>query len=364
MIETMTSIGVIVVCLGWFALPLLPTLLEVRRRAEAQPLAIDREHDGDVRHFARRFRSYLESNFQDPSFEERVRQGVAREGQLNDRTPYQIVETDGAKFLDAMKAASSVPALAIFSGAITLPDRLKFPFGVYAAGNIQTGQEAIIRSLYGEGDVFLRRATAVLRWTHAKGVLTVARNSSVFGRATAEGGMRIGGNVEFERLHSRRIIFGEMDTSADAASESLSYPAYLPPSRPMAEDCFSIDGDLDIPPRTLVRGDFVVRGKIHIGRHARVEGSLKSYNDFHLESGVTITGSAVSGRDLRVDADCRVHGPTVASRKLRIGPACRIGSEERMASAIAPSIRIAPGTVVYGTVWAREDGRVGGPDAD
>jgi predicted acyltransferase (DUF342 family) len=103
----------------------------------------------------------------------------------------------------------------------------------------------------------------------------------------------------------------------------------------------------------------VVRGSIKIGRRARVEGSLKSFKDFRIEAGAAIFGSAVSGGDLDMGPASRVSGPAVASRHLKIGADCRIGAADRLTSAIAPIISVEKGAVVYGTVWARESGRVG-----
>ena len=74
---------------GWFALPLIPTMVELRRRREAHPLAIDMENDGEVRHFARSFKRYLESNFLDPALREHVDSGSALSGSLSDGEPLQ-----------------------------------------------------------------------------------------------------------------------------------------------------------------------------------------------------------------------------------------------------------------------------------
>jgi cytoskeletal protein CcmA (bactofilin family) len=357
------TLAVVALTLVWFGLPLIPTIIEVRKRTEARPLAVDRENDGEVRHFARRFKAYIESNFQEPALAERLNQGTAWEGYFNDRTPYQIIEKSGEAFLRMARTVASIPALAIFSGAISLPDRLKFPFGLYASEDIETGANAVVRSVYGKSNVRLKEGTSVLRWIHAEGDLSISSGCAIYGRASSDRNMQVGPGVEFERLHATRLMFG-IPVPAQPAATAPFPAAFKPNAKPMSGDCFSVDGDLEVPPNTLLRGNFVVLGNIKLGRRSRIEGSLKSHEDFQTESGVIIEGSVVSGRDLDIGAGCQIYGPAVARRRLRIREGAQIGSDLHPTSAIAPSIIVDRGVLVYGTVWARESGRTGESNAD
>ena len=46
-----------------FLLPLLPALVEWRTRRDAQPLKVVRDYDGNIKHFANRFRQFLSEQF-------------------------------------------------------------------------------------------------------------------------------------------------------------------------------------------------------------------------------------------------------------------------------------------------------------
>jgi hypothetical protein len=364
MSELLPAIILFALTIAWFALPLIPTMIEMRKRTQAKPLAVDRDNDGEVRHFAKRFKSYLESNFPQTSLREYIDRGEELDGSFGDGTPYQVLGRETDAFVNAARSSGSVHALTVFSAPIALPDRLKFTHGIYAAQNIDCGSETIIRSLYGERDVRLREKTVILRWIHVDSELIVAEDCALYGRASAEQGMRIGARVKFQRLHGRRITFEDGSAGLPATVEpqrSLTFQKLL--GSEMASNCYSINEDLDLPPATLIRGNFVVRGRVKIGRDSQIEGSIKSYGDMSIGDNVGIQGSLISGGDLDIGPGCRIRGPAVASRHLNMRSACQIGTDGHLTSAIAPTISVDPGVLVFGTVWARNDGRVGGPNA-
>ena len=68
-------------------LPFLPALLEWRRKTDVAPLRIARERDVDIRHFARGFRTYIQSQL--PGGRTTGFTGDrCLEGQLQDGTPF------------------------------------------------------------------------------------------------------------------------------------------------------------------------------------------------------------------------------------------------------------------------------------
>jgi predicted acyltransferase (DUF342 family) len=357
MIEFFAPVVLFAVLLGWYSLPLLPTLVEIRRRAEAGPLRVDRENDGEVRHFARRFKAYLESHFKQPSLSELIARSVSQEGRFNDGTPYRIVGRDVSVAAD--KAAKSVNGIVLCCEPAELPERLEFVDGIYAANDIDCGKETIIRSLYAERNARLQDGVVVLRWIHVQNELAVENNAVLYGRASAEALIRIGAGVEFERLHARRILFKEarMTAPGNAASSVTLTPRDVVARRRVGR-CYFLDEDLNVAAQTVVRGDFVVQGAVRIGRNARVEGSIKSRDDMFIEAGAQVQGSVISGRDLEIGPDCKLRGPVVSSRRLTVRSGCQIGDETYPTSAIAPSILIEAGVVVFGTVWASSHGRV------
>ena len=345
----------------WFSLPLVPTIVEVRKRSGARPLVVDRANEGEIRHFANAFKALLESNFQQPTLRQCIDQRIDLQGKFSDGTPYRVIGPSADSFLTATRSSRSIPELLVFSGAMVIPAGLQFVYGIYAAEDIDCGNETLIRSLHGARNVRLGARTVVLRWIHVDNELVAEAGCVLYGRVSAEQSMRIGAGVEFERLHAPRIVFGKAEIAAPvtvAANTPLRL-AQLNATR-MAGNCYAIEADLDVPPDTLIRGDFVVRGVVRVGRGSRVEGSIKSNRDMWIEDGAVIEGSVISGKDLDMGSACRIRGPAVATGEMRIHTGCQIGGETYPTTATAPHILVDPGVLVFGTVWARENGRVGG----
>jgi cytoskeletal protein CcmA (bactofilin family) len=350
------------VTLGWFSLPLIPTMRELRKRTAARPLKVDRENDGEIRHFAKRFKAYLERSFQNPGLRECIDRGVAMEGLFEDGTRYRVVERSDRTFVNAGAGGGSIPGIVVFCGPISLPHGLEFLDGVYAAEDIACEEETMLRSLYGERDVLLRPGCVVLRWIHVHQHLIVDRRCSLYGRASAEQSMKISSGVEFERLYAQEIVFasenGNEQNAGSAAQSILLTPEKLGATA-MSEDCYSIDKDLEIPAGASIKGNFVVRGSVTIGSNVSIEGNIKSHEDMQIGHQSVVDGSVISSRDLEIRRDCRIRGPVVASRSMTIRTGCRIGKDSRLTSVIAPAIFVHPGVTVCGAVWAREHGKVG-----
>ena len=348
--------GIAILCFG---LPLVPTIVELGKRG-ARPLPVDRTNEGEIRHFANTFKTLLESNFRNPTLRECIDQGVDLQGKFDDGTPYRVLRSTTGTFEPAAPDSRSIPELIIFSASIAVPAGLEFVHGVYAAEDIDCGKETVVRSLYGAGNVRLREGAVVLRWIHVDNELIVGAACQLYGRASAEESMRIGRGVEFERLNAPRIVF-ENPSIVTPAQVSDSTPCQFVKVKAtrMAGRCYAIDGDLDLPPNSLIHGDFVVRGAVTIGRNSRVEGSIKSQKRMWIQRGTTIKGSVISS-ELEIESDCRIRGPVVASSEMIIHTGCRLGDEMHPTSVTAPYILVDPGVLAFGSVWARERGRVGG----
>ena len=119
-------------------------------------------------------------------------------------------------------------------------------------------------------------------------------------------------------------------------------------------------GDLEIPPHTRCEGDLVVHGRLRVGAGAVIAGSVKTHGELLLEEGARVEGSAVSAAAIRIEADCRLHGPVIAEEEITVAAGCELGSAARPTTVSAPRLMLYPGVVAYGTVWARESGKVEG----
>jgi cytoskeletal protein CcmA (bactofilin family) len=117
-------------------------------------------------------------------------------------------------------------------------------------------------------------------------------------------------------------------------------------------------GDFEVQAGETIRGNVVIRGNLHIGSGARICGSVKSTRLLVLDDGVSVEGSLISAREMRIGSNCAVHGPVVAERELAIATGSRVGSLQHPTTVSASWIKAEEGSLVFGTLWAREHGEV------
>ena len=91
---------------------------------------------------------------------------------------------------------------------------------------------------------------------------------------------------------------------------------------------------------------------------AQVLGSVKSHGQMAIEAGVRIRGSLISSSTMHIGPDCRINGPVIAEHGMAIDTGTHCGSIHVPTTVTAPTIHIANGVTVFGTVWARTEGQV------
>ncbi len=117
------------------------------------------------------------------------------------------------------------------------------------------------------------------------------------------------------------------------------------------------DGDFEIRAGEVFQGNLVVRGRLRIGAGARVRGSVKSEKELVLEPGVSVEGSLISASTMQIGSDCMIRGPVIAERTVLIQKGTRCGTLQNPTTVSAPNIEVEEGVVVFGTLWAREQGQ-------
>ena len=105
-------------------------------------------------------------------------------------------------------------------------------------------------------------------------------------------------------------------------------------------------------------GSIVTRGKLHIGAGAHVLGSVKSNGHLTVDSGVSVDGSLLSATTTHVGPNCRIGGPVLAEHGVVIESGTRCGSAHNPTTVAAPTIELEEGVIVFGSLWARNEGRV------
>jgi hypothetical protein len=350
--------GVLALFLVWAGLPLLPSLVEWRRRTDATPLRVVRGADVDIAHFATAFQARITGHLGE-ALAVCGAGGVAVEGRFEDGTPYVVLPDDGAPHVSIPPAGPvSCQAVTIGAGGLELPARALFPLEVYGGGDVAVGEGTVCRAVLAHGDLRLGRGCWALRWLHATGTLAARESCVLHGRASAEGGLRLEAGCRFERLNAPVVAFGTpVAPTAPAALEPWTAKD-VPGLVEDAAGRWLVRGRLEIPARRLVTSDIVVTGELLVGEGTRIVGSLKSHSDLRLAEAVIVEGAVVSSRDLVVGSGCSIRGPVVAERDARIGSAVALGAAARPTTLTVRCLEIEAGSAVHGTVWAHGGGRV------
>jgi cytoskeletal protein CcmA (bactofilin family) len=341
-----------------FLLPLLPALVEWRVRRDAQPLKVVREYDGNIKHFANRFRQFLGEQFTELA-QAAGKTTVPRNGRLATGDRYQLVGADGKPLItDQERAAETVDQLVLGTGVLELGQGLLYQKEVFAAGDIRTGSENSFRALLARGDIVLGEQCDVLRWAHSDSRFTANRRARLFGRVSANRELVLHGETRFGRMHAPTIRFGD----------AVPAPLPQPESRKVLERPSSLlddaagrwlaRGDLELPEASFHHGSLVARGGMTVGAHVIVDGSIKCHGDLHVHAGSRIDGAVVCGGDMVIGPGCTIRGPLICEKSIEIDAGTVLGSVNAETTVTAMEIRVREGVQAHGTIWARELGYV------
>ena len=338
-----------------FMLPLLPAIAELLLKRDAQPLDVIQQYGGDIRHFAHGFRRVaiaLESQLA-----ECVASGTTATGKLPDGDEYILLgSADESCFVPATRRDSTWRSVVAAGADLALPGGLTFAKEIYAAGNLTGGEGNTFRAILGERDVHLRRGSKVIRWAHAARVFRAEHDCDLFGRISSDREIQLQSGCVFQRVGAPIIIAGFSDT---AAGESRSRPVNATAdATPPPTGRTLYNGDFEIRPGEIIAGSIVTRGKLHIGAGAHVLGSIKSNGHLTVDSGVSVDGSLLSATTTHLGPNCRIGGPVLAEHGVVIESGTHCGSAHNPTTVAAPTIELEEGVIVFGSLWARNEGRV------
>jgi cytoskeletal protein CcmA (bactofilin family) len=340
-----------------FTLPMLPAIVELRFKRDAKPLGVIQQYGGDIRHFADGFRTYL-AELKGP-LQQCVGSGTTVRGILPHGDEYVLLgSADTEVFLNAGKKQPACAWVVAAGTDIALSGGLTFLKEIYAAGQFLGGEGGTYRALLGEKDICLGPASHITRWAHAAGTFRAARNCDLYGRISADQEIQLQPGCAFQRLNAPRITFG---CSSDTLNETSFSPPDLPaetPALPGPRGRTLVEGDFEIRPGEVVAGSVVARGKLRIGAGARVLGSAKSNKEMIVEAGASVEGSLISAATMHIGPRCRIGGPILAEREMGIESGTECGTARMPTTVSALTIELEEGAQVFGTLWARNEGRV------
>ncbi len=334
-----------------FMLPLLPALVELRRKSDALPLSVVQQNAGEIRHFANSFRDYIKGL--EPIMQGCLAAGTSATGTLPDGEEYVVLGRADEPLMRALEQRDATHPVLIAAGAdLVVPPHATFSRDIYAGAKFQGGEKNNYRAILGEKDVHLAASSRVMRWVHAVGEFTADLGCSLFGRISSDSLIRLQANCSFLRLNAPRIEIGH------AVNRERGLPDLGFPSNAGVLPRLLHDGDFEVHAGQIISSNIVIRGRLRLRSGVRVCGSVKSLDDMVLEDGVSVEGSLIGAGKLRIGPHCAIYGPVVAERELAIATGTRCGTWEHPTTVSAPNIEVEEGVLVFGTLWARERGQV------
>jgi cytoskeletal protein CcmA (bactofilin family) len=323
-----------------FVLPLIPALVELRRKSDALPLSVVQQNAGEIRYFSDSFRAYI--NGLEPIMQGCVAAGTTATGALPDGEEYVVLGRVDEPLVLALQQRDTTHL--VMGADVDL---------IYAGGQFIGGIKNSFRAILGEKNVHLGASSRVLRWVHAVGEFSADAGCGLVGRISSDSLIRLQIDCGFRRLNAPRIEIGTVAANPEASLPQLNSLASS--GRPPR---FLHDGDFEVQAGQVIVGDILIRGKLHIRSGARICGSVKSVEDAVIADGVAVEGSLISSQKMRIGPHCAIHGPVIAERELAIEKGSQCGTFEHPTTVSAPKIELEGGVAVFGTLWAREDGQV------
>jgi hypothetical protein len=333
------------------ALPLLPALIELHLKQDAQPLAVIQQHAGEIRYFSDGFRTYIASLLK--PLQECVARGNTARGTMPGNEQYLLLGTNSARLVSGSGKASACQLVVAAGVDVIFPKGITFAKEIYSAGKFTGGEKSVFRAVLGEKDIQLGQGSTVVRWAHAVGAFRAEQDCDLYGRISSDREIHLKSGCAFQRLNAPRIALGREGVDSEVL------PDIAPSSPPVGRRLF--DEDLEILPGEIVYANIVSRGKLHVGRGARLLGSVKSHKHMVLDAGVRVEGALVSASTIRIGPDCMISGPVIAEHEMYIEKGTSCGSFRAPTTVSAPTIQIAEGATVFGTLWARTEGQVVSP---
>jgi cytoskeletal protein CcmA (bactofilin family) len=352
MMSLLGALGLLLVTLGWAALPLIPAIRELLRPTDVEPLTMVGRDNADIGRFARHFREWVSATM------------AGAEGKL--------LRVPASPDLEPLRTLplSSRDQVVVLERPAELDGGENFTQELWAKAEFAGGAGATYRAILGERSVSLAPRSHVLRWLHSVGILTVGEGSHLYGRTSSEREIHLGALIGFDRLGAPAIVVGSgspapMPPMADGLTKlelgdphdsRLTTHDFLRRARRIGGHV-RIDASADIPANFLVEGDLVVTGNLRLGPGTRVRGSVKTHGTLKLAQGVVIEGSLVARGDLTVGPGGWVRGPIISESALHLASGTTVGSTTTPTTVSGRTVVLSRGAVVCGHVVTEEGGQ-------
>ena len=350
--------------------PVTPALQELYRRQDAGPLPTSR-HNGRITNFAESLRSRL-----GPLFEllESCRASKELTRARVDGMNVLLIGHDHFDFEpEQMRGIEAV----MCSASASIPPGRLVNADVWALGDLKIGDAAVLRAGFAAGNILLGQNSAVLRWLHADGNVVLQCGSKAGNRLSSGQSIRLVPGCCFQHVQAPVIITSKNEVD-ESESMALSDTAggVVSELQPEGNDSVTtIEGCGESQfsaarPRMRVPGDFVLpagenlwanviaTGAFRLQRGASFLGSAKSYKNTVIAEGASVHGSIACGATAQIGPGAFLSGPLLAEGDVYLSNGSCVGRPNSLTTIAAPKVHITAGCRVYGSIWARTQGRV------
>ena len=282
-----------------FSLPLWPAFAELRRRRDAQPIAIDSEDSGE--------------------------------------TEYRIKLL--APRLPLLRELRGAPDWQVGGGHV-------LPGGTHLAAARSDGPVTLDGGA--SADVLITEQTLTLG--AGSGVAQLAHAARIVSR----GPVHLDGRTSADTLvvlaagsHVFRVAAPCIVTAPLTAAPS---PAAALPAAPLSAVPRRHEGDFRLEAGQRLSDNLVVTGDITLGEGAELRGHVKAHGSIELARGARVTGALFAKRDIRCAGDNCVLGPISAVKTVVLGAGTQAGSPSVPCSVSGWQIELGPAVAVFGTL--------------
>ncbi|MBN1382501.1 MAG: polymer-forming cytoskeletal protein [Deltaproteobacteria bacterium] len=347
----------LLITVGWFLLPFIPSVRELLRPTDTEPLRVVSRESSAISFFANNFRRYFLSQADQFDF------STIRDFEpatFPDGTPFVRVQGQGTFPLTNNPSESMVDYLVIAGEDTVFPEDTAFLREIYGVKSVKGARNSIYRAILAEEDLLVPEECIILRWAHAVHSFDVGENTRLHGRASAEKNLRLASGVLFEWIAAPVISIGHVEEVNDVKKDdSRLTPFEFKDMIKMTKggDTYRSVGDLNIPNRSLVTGSLVIKGDLDIGEETVVRGNLKCDGKISIGDGCAVEGSIVTRSALHIGEKCAIKGPIISEEEVTVATGSVIGMDKGKTTISAPNVYLHNGVVIKGMVVAQREGK-------
>ncbi len=330
------------VCLLLLTLPFLPAYREWRYPSDIASLPVSANYTSDIDHFAKRLHADAMANL-----------GLGPSTGF-EQFDYVAMPVETMRWDDATTRL-------IARRSIDAETGIQSKRQLYVQGDIRTGPDSSLSSLYASGNIDLGSSSQIHDWAHADGMLRLRQNGVALRRVSAGMAIELGNEVWFERLQAPTLSFGlkagRVSAPVQVAQTNASY-ADLPHAIEQTPLLYLIRGDCILPEGHRYVGSLVVTGFLIIGKDTTVVGDIKAREGVSISKRGRVEGAITCEKRIYVFKDASAFGPVVSESDILLGARAVIGLPDALTTVTARNIIVEEGATVHGEVWAHDIGMV------